>query len=68
MPRSLSHLHGIDSSPRRAVAVIGVLVGALALSGSLKLTWSFSAFTVLIYYALTNLAAMRLPAESRLYP
>jgi APA family basic amino acid/polyamine antiporter len=32
-----------------------------------KLAWSFSAFTVLIYYAVTNLAAIRLPADLRLY-
>jgi basic amino acid/polyamine antiporter, APA family len=30
-------------------------------------TWSFSAFTVLIYYAITNLAALRLPREKQLY-
>ncbi len=68
MPRGLARLHGAHASPRRAVIVIGVIVGALALSGSIRLTWSFSAFTVLIYYALTNLAALRLPIESRLYP
>jgi APA family basic amino acid/polyamine antiporter len=33
-----------------------------------RATWSLSAFTVLIYYSLTNLAALRLPAERRLYP
>jgi basic amino acid/polyamine antiporter, APA family len=32
-----------------------------------KVTWSFSAFTVLIYYAITNLAALRLPKSKRLY-
>ena len=30
--------------------------------------WSFSALTVLIYYAITNLAALRLPRTQRLYP
>ena len=34
----------------------------------METTWAFSAFTVLIYYAVTNLAAMRLPQEQRLYP
>ena len=36
--------------------------------GNVEITWSFSAFTVLIYYAITNLAALRLPNEKRLYP
>jgi APA family basic amino acid/polyamine antiporter len=30
--------------------------------------WSFSAFTVLVYYAITNLAALRLPPAQRRYP
>jgi basic amino acid/polyamine antiporter, APA family len=40
----------------------------LAAIGSVKTTWSFSAFTVLVYYALTNLAALRMPRQARLYP
>ena len=36
--------------------------------GEVKTTWSFSAFTVLIYYAITKLAAIRLKEEERLYP
>ncbi|MCA9914731.1 MAG: amino acid permease, partial [Anaerolineae bacterium] len=36
--------------------------------GSVKATWSFSAFTVLIYYSLTNLAALQLKAEERFFP
>ncbi len=34
----------------------------------MKTTWSFSALTVLVYYAITNLAALRLPKAHRLYP
>jgi APA family basic amino acid/polyamine antiporter len=44
------------------------VIGALALIGDVKTTWSFSAFSVLIYYAITNLAALRMPREHRLYP
>jgi APA family basic amino acid/polyamine antiporter len=68
MPRSLARLHREHASPRRAVVVVGGVVAALALTGSVQTTWSFSAFTVLVYYALTNLAALRLPAEDVLYP
>jgi APA family basic amino acid/polyamine antiporter len=68
MPRGLARLEGSEASPRRAVLVIGALVAALAATGSVRVTWSFSAFTVLVYYALTNLAALRLPSEARLYP
>ena len=54
--------------PRAAILVVGFAVAALALTGDVQLTWAFSAFTVLVYYALTNLAALRLPPEERLYP
>lgn len=68
MPRGLARLDGEHASPRRAVVAVGVIIAALALTGSVKTTWSFSAFTVLVYYALTNLAALRLPVEARLCP
>jgi APA family basic amino acid/polyamine antiporter len=67
-PRALSKLEGEELSPRRAVLATGVLIALLVLIGDIELTWSYSAFTVLVYYALTNLAAIRLPAEQRLYP
>jgi APA family basic amino acid/polyamine antiporter len=60
----------VDSagSPTSAIIAAGIAIGALALIGNVEITWSFSAFTVLIYYAITNLAALRLPNEKRLYP
>ena len=65
-----SHLAAVDddASPRASVYAIGVVVGLLALTGDVRTTWSFSAVTVLIYYALTNVAALRLPPQNRLYP
>jgi APA family basic amino acid/polyamine antiporter len=54
--------------PRRAVIGVGAAIALLALIGDLKTTWSFSAFTVLLYYSITNLAAIRMPSELRLYP
>jgi basic amino acid/polyamine antiporter, APA family len=56
------------SSPVAAVWACGLIILALTLVGDVRLTWSFSAFTVLLYYALTNAAALRLPPEHRLYP
>ena len=66
MPSFFSKLKG--ENPCSAVFGVGVLIGAIAMTGSVKLSWSFSAFTVLMYYALTNLAALRLPPRLRLYP
>lgn len=66
LPPALAHVH--HGTPRRAVLCVGVVIAALALTGNVALTWSFSAFTVLVYYACTNLAALRLPAAERRYP
>jgi basic amino acid/polyamine antiporter, APA family len=51
-----------------AVVATGIAIAALVAIGNVKLNWSFSAFTVLVYYAITNLAALRLRDEERLYP
>lgn len=67
-PRLFARLSGDGRAPTSAVVLVGVAVGALAMTGSVETTWAFSAFAVLIYYAVTNLAALRLPAEDRLYP
>jgi APA family basic amino acid/polyamine antiporter len=60
MPRAAASL-------RVAIVVVGVAIASLAAAGSVKTNWSFSAFTVLIYYAVTNLAALQLPESERLY-
>lgn len=66
LPRPLATVK--NGSPHFAVPATGVLVLALTLIGDIRLTWSFSAFSVLVYYAINNLCALRLPAAHRLYP
>lgn len=68
MPAATARLDAAGRTPVVAVIIIGVVVAVLAATGDVRLTWSFSAFNVLIYYALTNAAALRLPADSRLFP
>jgi APA family basic amino acid/polyamine antiporter len=55
----------LTANVRIAVAVVGGIVLALTAIGSVQTTWTFSAFTVLIYYAVTNLAALRLDESKR---
>ncbi|MFT7579244.1 MAG: APA family basic amino acid/polyamine antiporter, partial [Myxococcota bacterium] len=68
MPAALDKISAKTKSPTRSVWAIGGLIAVLVLFGELKTTWSFSAFTVLIYYGITNIAALCLPPESRRYP
>lgn len=54
------------SSPFMAVAFVGAVVGALVAIRNIVGLVSVSAFTVLVYYGLTNLSALRLKREERL--
>jgi APA family basic amino acid/polyamine antiporter len=48
--------------------LVGLVIAALVLMGNVKTAWSFRAFTVLIYYAITNLAAIHMSTAERRYP
>lgn len=68
MPPRLAQINAQRSTPQAAVLLTGIVIGCIVLVGSIRLTWSFSAFSVLIYYAITNLAALQIPADARLAP
>lgn len=67
MPAGLARVNRLGD-PWRATLAVALLIGALIMIGDVRLSWSFSALTVLCYYAITNLAALRVEAESRLFP
>ncbi len=68
MPRILARLNR-QATPDLAIIAVGCAIALVVLLGNnVKTTWSFSAFNVLIYYAITNLAALQIPTEERLYP
>lgn len=68
MPPVFARMSAGGAAPGTAVMAAGLAVGILAAAGSVATAWTFSAFTVLIYYTITNLAALRLPEARRLYP
>jgi APA family basic amino acid/polyamine antiporter len=68
MPVGVARVSKMGSTPEIAVVTVGVLIAILVLIGDIRIIWSFSAFTVLVYYAITNLAAYQLPAEKRRLP
>ncbi|BDA66804.1 amino acid permease-associated region [Rivularia sp. IAM M-261] len=67
-PRFLARLNQQQTTPHYAVILVGATIALLVLLGNVKTTWSFSAFSVLIYYAITNFAALKLSPQERLYP
>ena len=68
MPHALAKIDEKNQSPQRAVWTMGLVIASLTLLGSIKLAWSLSAFTVLIYYGITNLCALALAPEQRRFP
>lgn len=68
LPEATGRVTESAKVPAVATLLVAVVIGGLVCIGDMKLTWSFSAFTVLIYYAITNLCAIRLKPEERLYP
>jgi APA family basic amino acid/polyamine antiporter len=68
LPLYFAEIDGERGSPDRATWLVAVLIMVLVAIGNVTVTWSLSAFAVLIYYAITNLAALRLPADQRMFP
>ena len=66
-PNSLSEVNE-KGIPKRATILVALIIGVLVLIGDVRISWSFSAFTVLLYYSLTNLCAILIEKQSRLYP
>lgn len=65
-PRMLATMRG--DQPAAAIIAVALGIAGLCLIGDVRVAWTFSAVSVLIYYAVTNLAALRLTREQRLFP
>lgn len=67
LPAALGRLDKAQE-PRIAIVMVGGFVALISLISEPYMVWSFSAFAVLIYYALTNFSALQLSSDERLYP
>ena len=56
-----------DANPVNSVIITSAVVLALVLTGSLVQVAAFTGLTILIYYAVTNISALKLQPEKRLY-
>lgn len=68
MPSQFRTIQSSSGSPTHAVWGSFAIIAVLLSTGSVQFTWSFSAVTVLIYYAITNLAALQLRGDARRFP
>ncbi|MEM1445231.1 MAG: APC family permease [Planctomycetota bacterium] len=67
-PRVFAKVDDTGTTPAPAVLLVTAIIAVLIAVGSIQHAWSLSAVTVLIYYGLTNAAALRLPTEARRFP
>jgi APA family basic amino acid/polyamine antiporter len=68
LPHTLEHVHPAYAVPDRAIILAGAIIVVVALLGTLKSIVAAASFTILAYYMITNLAALRMPTEKKLYP
>ncbi|MBW3614602.1 MAG: APC family permease [Actinobacteria bacterium] len=68
MPRWLDAVHPAHRVPHRAEIAVGSVVAVVVLLVDLRAAIGFSSFAVLTYYAITNAAALALPADQRRWP
>jgi len=68
LPAGFAHLHPVYAVPDRAIAFTAAVIVAVAVFGTLEWVTAAASFTILLYYGITNLAALRLRPEERLAP
>src|SRR5690606_32897779 len=68
LPSVLAAVDPVRKVPHRAEFAAAILTVGAVLSGDLTQTLAASAFSVLVYYAVANIAALRLSAAERRWP
>jgi basic amino acid/polyamine antiporter, APA family len=67
LPAWLAAVHPRHDVPHRAVLLIGFIAALVAATGTLAGVAAAASFTILVYYGIANLCALRMPPASKLY-
>ena len=68
LPPLLGHVTARTAVPSYGILLTGAVVSLLAIFGTLQFVVSAAAFTILIYYGIANICALKLPRQEKLYP
>lgn len=68
LPAFLEHVSETYAVPSYGIILTGSVIILLAIFGTLQFVVSAAAFTILIYYGIANICALRLAKEHKLYP
>jgi basic amino acid/polyamine antiporter, APA family len=68
LPAFFDHIHTRYAIPDRGLFLTAFAMLLVALFGTLEVIVSAASFTILIYYSIANLSALRMRPEDRLFP
>jgi APA family basic amino acid/polyamine antiporter len=68
LPIFLSRLHRKYNTPYYSIWIIGVIITILVLFVDITRVVAISTFSLLFYYSLANVSALKLKARERVYP
>jgi basic amino acid/polyamine antiporter, APA family len=67
LPGFLADVHAVHGVPGKAVLLVGTVAAVVAATGTLAGVAAAASFTILLYYAIANLAALRMPKRAKLF-
>jgi basic amino acid/polyamine antiporter, APA family len=68
LPAVLDHVHPRYAVPDRGIFVTSAALVLVAVFGTIEVIVATASFTILLYYSIANLSAMRMNPEDRLFP
>jgi APA family basic amino acid/polyamine antiporter len=68
LPAALERVHPVHGVPTLGVFLTGGIMVLLALFGTLEWVIAAAAFTILLYYSIANVAALRMDRADKLFP
>lgn len=67
LPPFLKTIHSRYQVPHIGILITGIIILLLTLIGTFEFIVRAATFTILLYYSITNIAAMKQPKDERLY-
>ena len=68
LPTVLEHTTETFKVPDVGILATGFIIVALSIFGTIEWVVSAAAFTILVYYGIANLAALKMKREDKLFP
>lgn len=67
LPKILSKIHPSSKVPHVGIILSGIIIVILVIVGEFKFIISAASFTILLYYSITNIAALKMKRSEKLY-